>query len=194
MSPLHITKIMVMFMIPPKKRRHIIAKPVFLIKEKKRFGRNLHQNICKPTKSMDYKVILDLPSKLSATFTPEMFNGWNDEISFCHMEMFQWLNPPQEIAGLIQGMSETKINLNQHVGVSKNKGTPQIIHLNRVFHYKLSILGSPYFWKHPCRSMMKALEFPNPCNLTISQFFPCSVCSTHLLIYYKGKNHIAIAI
>ena len=26
---------------------------------------------------------------------------------------------------------------------------PQIIHLNRVFHYKPSILGYHYFWKHP---------------------------------------------
>ncbi len=25
---------------------------------------------------------------------------------------------------------------------------PQIIHSNRVFHYKPSILGYPYFWKH----------------------------------------------
>ena len=25
----------------------------------------------------------------------------------------------------------------------------QIIHFNRVFHYKPSILGYPYFWKHP---------------------------------------------
>ena len=37
-----------------------------------------------------------------------------------------------------------------YMGVSKNNGkTPQIIHFNRVFHYKPSILGSPYFWKHP---------------------------------------------
>ena len=28
---------------------------------------------------------------------------------------------------------------------------PQIIHSNRVFHYKPSILGYPYFWKHPYR-------------------------------------------
>ena len=28
-------------------------------------------------------------------------------------------------------------------------GYPQIIHFNRVFHYKASILGYPYFWKHP---------------------------------------------
>ena len=26
---------------------------------------------------------------------------------------------------------------------------PQIIHFNRVFHHKPSILGYPYFWKHP---------------------------------------------
>ena len=26
---------------------------------------------------------------------------------------------------------------------------PQIIHFNRFFHYKPSILGYPYFWKHP---------------------------------------------
>ncbi len=36
----------------------------------------------------------------------------------------------------------------------KNRGTryPQIMNLNRVFHYKPSILGYhgyPYFWKHP---------------------------------------------
>ena len=33
--------------------------------------------------------------------------------------------------------------------VSENSGTPKIIHFNRVFHYKPSILGYPYFWKHP---------------------------------------------
>ena len=27
--------------------------------------------------------------------------------------------------------------------------SPQIIHFNRVFSYKPSILGYPYFWKHP---------------------------------------------
>ena len=39
-----------------------------------------------------------------------------------------------------------------HKGVSKNNGkTPQIIHFNRVFHYKPSILGgvTPIFWKDP---------------------------------------------
>ena len=40
--------------------------------------------------------------------------------------------------------------LRVYMGVSKNSGNPQIIHFNRVFRYKPSILGYPYFWKHPC--------------------------------------------
>ena len=32
--------------------------------------------------------------------------------------------------------------------------TPQIIHFNRVFHYKPSILGYHYFWKHSNSSML----------------------------------------
>ena len=37
----------------------------------------------------------------------------------------------------------------KYVDVSENSGfSPQIIHFNRVFHYKPSILGYPYFWKH----------------------------------------------
>ena len=39
------------------------------------------------------------------------------------------------------------------MGVRKNNGT-QIIHFNRVFHYKPSILGYPYFWKHPNGALM----------------------------------------
>ena len=35
------------------------------------------------------------------------------------------------------------------LGVSENDGTPQIIHFNRGFHYKPSILGYPCFRKHP---------------------------------------------
>ena len=37
-----------------------------------------------------------------------------------------------------------------HMDVSENSEfSPQIINFNRVFHYKPSILGYPYFWKHP---------------------------------------------
>ena len=35
--------------------------------------------------------------------------------------------------------------VNINMGVSKNNGTPQIIHFNRVYHYKPSILGTPIF-------------------------------------------------
>ena len=41
------------------------------------------------------------------------------------------------------------------MGVSKNNGTPQISHFNRVFHDKPSILGYPYFWKHPYTKIPK---------------------------------------
>ena len=42
------------------------------------------------------------------------------------------------------------ISLTQ-MGVSENNDTLKIIHFNRVFHYKPSILGYLYFWKHPNR-------------------------------------------
>ena len=55
-----------------------------------------------------------------------------------------------------------KINGNSwsHKMIYKNAGFlkwwyPQIIHFNRVFHYKPSILGYPYFWKHPNRKTKK---------------------------------------
>ena len=35
------------------------------------------------------------------------------------------------------------------MGVSLNGGTPKSSHFDRVFHYKPSILGYLYFWKHP---------------------------------------------
>ena len=36
-----------------------------------------------------------------------------------------------------------------NMGVSKNKGYPQIIHFNRAFHYKPSIFRYPYILKTP---------------------------------------------
>ena len=38
------------------------------------------------------------------------------------------------------------MNPQDDLDVSLNGGTPQIIHFNRVFHYKPSILRYPYFW------------------------------------------------
>ena len=40
------------------------------------------------------------------------------------------------------------VNL-RHIGCFRKWWYPQIIHFNRVFHYKPSILGYPYFRKHP---------------------------------------------
>jgi len=45
--------------------------------------------------------------------------------------------------------SEKKEGEKKHMGVSENSGTPKIIHFNRDFHYKSSILGYLYFWKPP---------------------------------------------
>ena len=48
---------------------------------------------------------------------------------------------------------------NLDMDVSKNNGkTPQIIHFNRVFPYKPSILGVfLYFWKHPYLWVAKSM-------------------------------------
>ena len=47
------------------------------------------------------------------------------------------------------------IGKGETVWVFPRIGIPQIIHFNRVFHYKPSILGYPYFWKHPYKSFRK---------------------------------------
>ena len=48
-----------------------------------------------------------------------------------------------------------------HMGVEPKIGVgyPQIIHFNRVFHYKPSILGYPYFWKHSYIFLQKGRLF-----------------------------------
>ncbi len=52
-------------------------------------------------------------------------------------------NPTKDFSVCSKGIIDIWV-LNQKYGK-----TPQIIHFNRVFHYKPSILGYPYFWKHP---------------------------------------------
>ena len=47
---------------------------------------------------------------------------------------------------------------------------PQIIHFNRVFHYKLSILGYPYFWKHPYIYIEKERERETVQKLQVNLF------------------------
>ena len=52
--------------------------------------------------------------------------------------------------------------LTLQMGVNPKNGgfSPQIIHFNRDFHYKSSILGYPFFWKHPnCTTILCAVFF-----------------------------------
>ena len=45
---------------------------------------------------------------------------------------------------------------------------PQIINFNRVFHYKPSILGYPYLWKHPYRHRGIYGFIPSPISQYVS--------------------------
>ena len=54
-----------------------------------------------------------------------------------------------KLEGQRSGQMSLKRKVNSHLGVSENCGTPKSSHFNRVFHFKPSILGYPYFWKHP---------------------------------------------
>ena len=57
-----------------------------------------------------------------------------------------------------------------YMGVSTNNGNPQIMNFNRVFRYKPSILGYPYFWKHPYNFHVKRRMLGM--NPSMSQFTP----------------------
>ena len=62
----------------------------------------------------------------------------------CKVPNDTW-NPPK----IWGDFKHLKLKTPIQMAVSENRGYPQIIHFNRVFHYKSSILGYPYFWKHP---------------------------------------------
>ena len=47
--------------------------------------------------------------------------------------------------------------ISNHLDVSENSGTPKSSIFYRVFHYKPSILGYPYFWKHPSLNLFQRL-------------------------------------
>ena len=59
-----------------------------------------------------------------------------------------------ESSKVYKGTSLKPVTIKVYMGVSRNDGTPQIIHFDWVFHYKPSILGCPYFWKHPYARVM----------------------------------------
>ena len=55
------------------------------------------------------------------------------------------------------------IDLHLYGGFPENSGfSPQIIQFHRVFHYKPSILGYPYFWGN---TPSKVVDFVNSRNL-----------------------------
>ena len=56
-------------------------------------------------------------------------------------------SPPSDLYNRRGG--KTKSTHFYQMGVSENYGYPLIIHFNRVFHCKPSILRYHYFWKHP---------------------------------------------
>ena len=53
------------------------------------------------------------------------------------------------LVGLVIAPNELNPMKQKLYGCFRKWWYPQIIHFNRVFHYKPSILGYPYFWKHP---------------------------------------------
>ncbi len=68
---------------------------------------------------MNQQLVPRLPKQLSLFCVPSSFTLCNNKIKIIHI----WMFPKRD--------------------------NPQIIHFNRVFHYKPYILGYPYFWKHP---------------------------------------------
>ena len=80
----------------------------------------------------------------------------------------------------------------QHMGVSENRGTPQIIHLNRGFHYKPSILGYHYSWKHPHQSNYSPFFFSVSVGFCHNGVNPdrLDILSTELLALHLANNEL----
>ena len=76
---------------------------------------------------------------------------------------------PQKIHASCEGIYVNKKQGHwlAHLGVDpKIWENHQIIHFNRVFHYKPSILGYPYFWKSICTMFSKQLQ---PLNIVLGK-------------------------
>ena len=55
----------------------------------------------------------------------------------------------QTLFAISPGQAWPNVDGQVKMDVSENGGTPKSSYFNRVFRYKPSILGFPYFWKHP---------------------------------------------
>ena len=69
-----------------------------------------------------------------------------------------WMLRRSEVRGLLSLWNPQRKG--KHMGVSKNRWYPQIIHFYRVFHYKPSILRYPYYWKHPYQKILSPKNGP----------------------------------
>ena len=91
------------------------------------FSRHLQQCSNKSTRGL-----VPLPQRKSGIDSGEFFGSRSG--------FFHELGRPSENGPL---------DIQSYLDVSENSGTPKSSIFNRVFHYKPSILGYHYFWKHP---------------------------------------------
>ena len=76
-------------------------------------------------------------------------------------------------------------------GCSKNRGfSPQIIHFNKVFHYKPSILGYHNFWKHPYGPSKKKDGSAKGCSFQLCQSWMSICCSFWRRTRFFGPQHL----
>ena len=71
----------------------------------------------------------------------------------------------------------------------QKKWYPQIIHFNEVFHHKPSILGYPYFWKHPFNEPLICViqkKIPSIGRCQPRRFDTTSIIWRHLAIVNKN--------
>ena len=99
------------------------------------------------------KLLRNANPSFSLRFMEESCLGHIDRIRLDYQEYRAsgWKLGSSPVAGSCprKACSETIPATDGTYGCFKKKWFPQIIHFNRVFHHKPSILGYHYFWKHP---------------------------------------------
>ena len=72
-------------------------------------------------------------------------------------------------------------------------GVPQIIHFNRVFHYKPSILGYPDFWKHPILEtcLQNPFFYTNFSSKLVPGSFQVTCLRENLPLFFPSKKSSA---
>ena len=84
--------------------------------------------------------------------------------------------------------------MNFTFGCFQNRGTPQIINFHRVFHYKPSILGYPYFWKHPLKKKVTPttsilFSYSKIYHINIFNESRCFASKKRSPSFFVNKNH-----